>query len=140
MIKLKGKGGFTLLELMIVIVIIGILATVSIPMYGRMRARARSANAAAVIASIHIGVKAEMDEGESGANIVTHVATGEVGDINYLGMTPVINNDGTWTYTYVTADNTILATKNADPQNAATVILDLDDMSYSGTYVPLPEP
>ena len=53
----KAEKGFTLVELMIVVVIVGILAGVSIPMYGRSAKRARISEAVGALGSIRSAMR-----------------------------------------------------------------------------------
>ena len=48
----KRKTGFTLMELLIVVIIVGILASVAMPQFNRMTRRARSAEATGIVGAI----------------------------------------------------------------------------------------
>ncbi len=95
MMKLKMKRGFTLVEIMIVVAIIGLLVAIAIPNFLRAREEARANSCVANLKQLE-GAKERWAMSEN-IDTATPATTGALVP-NYLKIAPACPSNGTYTY------------------------------------------
>lgn len=138
--RLKSNKGFTLIELMIVVAIIGILAAIAIPNFVAMQLRAKRSELPTNIDGIRTAEKAYVNEWDAYTTVAAKPATLPSKDQSDFGAT--FGDGGDWDLLGWVADgkvrgqykvNAITGT-SAGQNFSATAVSDIDGDSKSAYF------
>ena len=82
-VRMKSQAGFSLIELMIVVAIIGILATIAVPNFNRFTGKAKQSEAKAALSAIYSGEKSFFAEWTTYYGVFKDIGYAPEGKTNY---------------------------------------------------------
>jgi len=130
----KGQKGFTMIELMVVVVIVGILAAIAIPIYGKYIKNARLTEATGRIGEIVTASKAWAQDHQNASGVPQWPA--DPGGLS----TGIVDCSPTENFTYAlsgaaggdaTGQLTITAT-GTNKMNGVTVVVNIPNINANG--------
>lgn len=130
--RLFGKKGFTLIELMTVVIIVGVLAAVAVPLYRGQVKRAIASEGSALVGSVRTAQRVYFAENDSYATKAELTAAGgaiETFDNKYFdwaSVTITVGEDGD------EFDATAAGKAGSAAAGISVTIDQLGDITYSG--------
>ena len=123
---MNDTRGFTLLELLMVVIIIAILASIALPQYLRVAERSRASEALTVLAAMRSS-ELRFKAGDPLGNYAKVDAGGNPLDTDFPGYAPVpASPDWAYTVNDIIPGTNALATRSAGSYATNTIELDLD--------------
>lgn len=117
--KFHNRKGFTLIELMIVVVIIGILAALAIPRFMQATTKSKQSEAKGILKQIYTMERTYRQENGSYGDDGVSIAAGAGGTFPQIGVE--VQTTARYTYTIAAAANTFTATATGNLDDDATI-------------------